>query len=79
MPEGFQANRLDTVIASESIGFIAGEQWRRPSRVTGLASGESLISYRLCPAHEAVGLGRHLPRGGVSNVAGLRISPKLNG
>lgn len=29
-----QAHRLDTVIASESIGFIAGEQWRRPSRAT---------------------------------------------
>jgi NAD(P)-dependent dehydrogenase (short-subunit alcohol dehydrogenase family) len=28
---------------------------------------------------EAVGLGRHLPRGGGTNFAGLRISPKSNG
>jgi len=36
-------------------------------------------SVRPCPAHEAVGLGRHLPRGGVPNFASLRISPKSNG
>jgi hypothetical protein len=39
---------LDTVIASESIGFIAGEQWRRPSRPTDRSALAPRRGSQLC-------------------------------
>jgi len=71
------AHRLDAVIASESIGFIAGGSGDvRCGPPTRFRREPDFVS--TFPAHDAVGLGRHLPRGGDPNCAALRISPKSN-